>query len=217
MFITFPKRKGFSARNVERRDCVGNGNSALKEVDKNASNDGGETNGGQAGTERSSPRESSTSNTSDLSRTRPRRKRRRRRRRVKKSQEEIQSPTDELKFQVRRKRGRRRRKRKQKVHAKENVMCLENSGSSSIPPLSSNSFSSVPSSSHSFNDHSHVSSMEYEHLPWANLKVPMDLSHVIIEVNDHGVDFDLQAQENHLRWLANLEKEKDTSLEQTSQ
>jgi len=214
MFITFPKRKGFSGRNVERRDFVGNGNSALKEVDKKASNDGGEKNGGQAGAEHSSPRESSTSNTTHLSR---RRKRRRRRRRVKKSQEEIQSPTDELKFQVRRKRGRRRRKRKRKVPAKENIMCLESGGSISIPPLSNHSYSSQPSSSHSSNDYSHVSPMEFENLPWANLKVPMDLSHMHIEVNDHGVDFDLQAQENHLRWLANLEKEKEISLEQTSQ
>jgi len=209
MFITFPKHKGFSAGNV--RDCVGSGNRALKEVGKNASNDSGEGND-QRSTERSSPRGGSTSNTSDLSRTRPRRKRRRRRRRVKKSQEEIQSHTGVLKFQVRRKRGRRRRKRKRKVHAKDNVMCLESSGSVSIPPMSSNG-------SHSSNDFSHVSPMEYENLPWANLEVPMDLSHVNIEVKDHGVDFDLQARENHLRWLANLEKanEKSTCLEKISQ
>jgi len=213
MFITFPKRKGFSVSNVERRDCVVNGNSALKEVDKKASKDGRETNGGHAGAELSSPRESSESNNSDLSRNKPRRKRRRRRRRVKKSQEDTQSPTDELKLQVRRKRGRRRRKRKRKVLAKENIMSLESGCSITIPPLSSNSFRWQPSSSHSPNDYNHVSPMEYENLPWANLKVPMDLSHVNIEVNDDGVDFDLQAQENHLRWLANLEKEKEMSLE----
>jgi len=213
MFIRIPKLKGFSAGNAERRHCVRSGNRSLKQVDKNASNDGGERND-QEGIERSSP---STSNTSDLSRTRPRRKRRRRRRRVKKSHEEIQSPTNELKFQVKRKRGRRRRKRKRKVHAKENVMRLESSGSVSIPLQSSNG--SQPSSSHSSNDSSPVSSMEYENLPYANLEVPMDLSHIHFEVKDHGVDFDLQARENHLRWLANLEKanEKDTCLEKKSQ
>jgi len=219
MFATFPKRKGFSEKNAERRDCVGNGNHALKEVGNNVSNDGVNRNGGQTVLERASPTESLNSNTSNISRTRPRRKRRRRRRRPKKSQEEIQSPTDELKFQVRRKRGRRRRKRKRKVHVKENVMCLESSGSASTPPLSSNSFGSQTSSLQSCNDSSQVSQMEYENLPWANLKMPMDLSLVDLEVNGDGVDFDLQAQENHQRWLANLEKagEKDICLDNTSQ
>merc|ERR1719285_207911 len=168
--------------------------------------------------DRASHREGSNSNTSNISRVRPRRKRRRRRRRVKKSPEEVQTATDELKFQVRPKRGRRRRKRKRKVHIKENGMCLESSGAST-PPLSSNSFGSQPSFSQSCNDFSQGSPMEYENLPWANLKVPMDLSLVDLEINGDGVDFDLQAQKNHLRWLANVEKarENDVCLHNTSE
>merc|ERR1719510_2169072 len=155
-------------------------------------------------------REGSNSNTSNISHTRPRRKRRRRRRRVKKSLEEVQTPTDELKFQVRPKRGRRRRKRKRKVHIKENVMSLGSSGASTAP--SSNSFGSQPSLSQSCNDFSQGSQMEYENLPWANLKEPMDLSLVDLEVNGDEVDFDLQAQENHQRWLANLKKARENDV-----
>lgn len=216
MFVTFAKRNGLTEKSVERRNCVRNGNQTLKEARLKTSNDSGKRNDGQAGVE-SSLRENTKSNTSDISRPRPRRKRRRRRRRVRKSQEEIQSPAHELKFQVRRKRGRRKRKRKRKVHIKENVMFLESSGSASTQPLLSNS--SPQSFSQSSNDLSHVSSMECENLPWANLEVPMDLSLVNLEVNGHGVDFEMQAQENHLRWLANLEKvrEKAICLDDTSQ
>jgi len=217
MFITFPKRKD-SARNLERRESLGNGNHGLKEVGNKASNDGGDRNGGLKGMEYTSSRGGSNSNTSNISRVRPRRKRRRRRRRVKKSLEEVQSPTDELKFQVRPKRGRRRRKRKRKVQIKENVLCLGSSGAST-PALSSNSVGSHPSFSQSCNDFSQGSPMEYENLPYANLEVPMDLSLVDLEVNGDGVDFDLQAQENHLRWLANVEKarENDVCSHNTSQ
>jgi len=212
MFVTFPKRKGFQARNVERRDNIGNRNHALKKADTKACSNGGDRNGAHKDTERSLPEERSNSNTSDISRTRSRRKRRRRRRR-KKSPEEIQSPTDELKFQVRPKRGRRRRKRKRKVNLKENVMCMESSGSVSTPPLFTNSFGSPLQLSNEFRQ---VSPMDYENLPWANLEVSMDLTLVNLEVSGDGVDFDLLARENHSRWLANLEKAR-ACIDNTSQ
>jgi len=232
MFLTFAKRNGFTERIVGRRNCVRNGKNVLKEVGNcirngkytlkearlKTSNDSGDRKVGQANVESSSPRASSKNISTD-SRSRPRRKRRRRRRRVRKSQDEIGSLTHELKFQVQRKRGRRKRERKRKVHGKENVMCLDSSGSGSSLPLSSNSSGSHQSSPQSSNGFSHISSMEIESLPWANLEVPMDLSLVNLEVSGHGVDFEMQARENHLRWLANLEKarEKDVCSDNTSQ
>jgi len=228
MFLTFAKRNGFTERNVGRRNCVRNekhvlkeagkcirnGKHALKEARIKTSNNSGNRNFGQANIESSFPRASSKCVSSD-SRSRPRRKRRRRRRRVRKSQEDIGPLTHELKFQVQRKRGRRKRERKRKVH----VMCLVSSGSASSVPLSSNSSGSHQSSPQSSNGFSHVSSMEVENLPWANLEVPMDLSLVNLEITGDGVDYEMQARENHLRWLANLEKarEKEVCSDNTSQ
>jgi len=153
----------------------------------------------------------SNSNTSDELRNKPRRRRRRRRRRVNKSRSENQVPTDESKFQVRRKRG-GRRNRKRKVNAKENATCQVISGSASNPLLSTNSLGPIQSFSQPSNDVSQVSQMEYQNLPWANLELPMDLSRFKIEIVGDGVDFDQQARENHLRWLANLSKCEERKL-----
>jgi len=54
-----------------------------------------------------------------------------------------------------------------------------------------------------------MSPMEYANLPWANLDLPMDLSLFELEINEDGVDFDLEARENHKRWLANLQRARE--------
>jgi len=232
MSVTFAKHNGFTERKVRRRNCVRNGKHVLKEVGNcvrngkhavkearlKTSNNSGDRIVGQANVESSTPRASSKSISSD-SRSRPRRKRRRRRRKGRKSQEKGGSLTNELKFQVQLKPGRRKRKGKRKIHVKKNVMCLDSSGSASSLPLSSNSSGSHQTSPQSSNGFSHVSSTEDEKLPWANLEVPMDLSLVNLEISGHGVDFEMQAQESHLRWLANLEKarEKDVCSDNTSE
>jgi len=158
--------------------------------------------------------ETSTRNISDLTDTKQKgkRRRRRRKRKGKKTSEETLKPTDECN-QVRRKLGRRkprrRRKRKRKVNAQKDVMYLKISESVSTPPMSNKAMGKIPSSSPLFNDVSQVSTMEYENLPWANLAEPMDLRFIDLEVKGCGVDFDLQARENHLRWLANVAKARE--------
>jgi len=76
--------------------------------------------------------------------------------------------------------------------------------SSSSLPVTVNSGGSQPNSSNPS-----TSPMDYDKLPWVNLNVPMDLSLVELEIHDEGFDFDLQCRNNHKRWLANLEREKN--------
>jgi len=126
---------------------------------------------------------------------------------------ESQKPDNEVNHQTQRKQRRRRRNRKRKVSPVNlNIMSLESSSSvSHVPSPLVNSIGNqkaYPNSSNSSN----VSPMEYDNLPWANLNVPMDLTFFEFAVTDQGVDFDRQARENHLRWLANLEKERNINI-----
>jgi len=105
--------------------------------------------------------------------------------------------------QARRKPRNKKRNRKRKASpASETVMSLQSSSSS--VPLTVNSGGSQPNLSNPS-----TSPMDYEKFPWVNLNVPMDLSLVEFEIHDEGFDFDLQGRNNHKRWLANLEKEKN--------
>jgi len=80
----------------------------------------------------------------------------------------------------------------------------ETSCSGSYHQLSSNIFSSPHLSS--IVDNSSYSQIDNFDFPWGNLDMPMDLSQIEFEIKDkHEVDFELLAQKNHERWLANLE------------
>jgi len=106
-------------------------------------------------------------------------------------------------IQARRKPRNKKRNRKRKSSpASETVMSLQSSSSSVSATV--NSGGSQPNSSNTS-----TSPMDYDKLPWVNLNVPMDLSRVELEIHDKGFDFDLQGQNNHNRWLANLEREKN--------
>jgi len=85
---------------------------------------------------------------------------------------------------------------------------MDISGYVSFLPLSTNSCGSQPSSSN-FVDGSNVSPMEYTNLPLANVYLPKDLSLFELEINENGVDFDLEARENHKRWLTNLQRARE--------
>jgi len=80
----------------------------------------------------------------------------------------------------------------------------ETSCSGSYHQLSSNIFNPLYLSS--VVDNSSHSQLDNFDFPWGNLDMPMDLSQIEFEIKDkHGVDFELLAQKNHERWLANLE------------
>jgi len=215
MFSTYSKRKGASARGGERKRRGEDGSRTSKKaastVGKKATKEGvgrrPRKNVGDGQQDRK--RSSSNSDTSGRATTKNQRRRRRRRRRPRENQEKVQVQAEVSGSKGRRKNGRRKRKPKRETQAeKENVVCSESSGSVSRLTLSSNSCGSQPGES-SFVECSNVLPMEVDNLPWANLNVPMDLSHVYLQINGHGVDFDLQARKNHERWLSNLEKVRE--------
>jgi len=142
---------------------------------------------------------SSNSETNDKSRIRTRRRKRRRMR-----ARENQEANDGFKSQ--KKQGHRKSKPKRKGTTRVIAGCSESSWSGSYPQPSSNTCA-LQNLSQVIDHNSNASSTEYFNLPWGNLDLPMDLSHIEFEVNDkHAVDFELLAQKNHERWLANLEK-----------
>jgi len=206
-------RKGQLGRTSNRKKRTGRSNQTLKNnpkninVGKDASNEkntsggkdvskGGFTKSGQKGTG-----------------CRSRTRRRKKQIDATQTHEESQKPDNDVNHQTRRKQRRRRRNRKRKVSpVNSNIMSLESSSSVSHAPSphvkSLGNQKVYPNSSNSSN----VSPMEYDNLPWANLNVPMSLTFFEFEVTDQGVDFDRQARENHLRWLANLEKERNINI-----
>lgn len=211
------KRKGGSGRGGERKRRGEDGSCKSKEaastVSKNATKEGvgRRRRKNAAGSQQDKKSSSSNSDISGKAGTKNQRKRRRRRRRNRENQEKVQVQAEVSGSKGRKKKGRRKRKPKCEAQAqteRENVVCSESSGSVSHLPLSSNSSGSQPdcSNSSSFVDCNHALPMEVDNLPWANLDEPMDLSHVRLQIKGHGVDFDLQARENHQRWLSNLEK-----------
>jgi len=206
MSSSISKRKERSGRDGNRRKRGECSNQTSKDNNNNGGNNsskGRYRKNNKKSTDRS--KDSSTSDTSGRYRNR------RRKKQVKATESHEENQKPDMNVQGRRKQRSRKRNHKRKASpASETVMSLESS--SSHMPVLVNSHGSTPISSNS----SHVSPMEYDNLPWANLDVPMDLSLVELEINDQGVDFDLQAQKNHMRWLANLEKEKNINLKKTA-
>jgi len=218
MFSVYSKPKGSSAKGGKKKRRGDDGSRTSKEVastvGKNATKEVGRRRPRKnvAGGQKDRKCSSSKSDTSGRAGTKSQRRRRRRRRRNRENQEKVEVQTEVSGSKGRRKKGRRKRKPKPEAQVeKENVVCSESSGSVSHLPLSSNSCGSQPgcSNSSSFVDCSNALPMEVDNLPWANLDVPMDLSHVHLQINGDGVDFDLQAQKNHQRWLSNLEKARE--------
>merc|ERR1719320_1452830 len=196
----------------QRRRRARGGNNMPKEstiVINNISKEGERTSrksagggGGQTGIRRSS-RERSNRDTSGKTYGRPQRRRRRKNRQ---NQEENKPLKNGMKVLGRRKPDPKKRKSKRGKPDTRDKMDI--SGCVSPLPLSTNSSGSQPGSSN-FVDGSNVSPMEYANLPWANLDLPMDLSLCELEINENGVDFDLEARENHKRWLANLQRARE--------
>lgn len=212
------KRKGGSGRGGKRKihgeDGSRTSKDAVSTVGKNATKKvgGRRPRKNVAGGQQDRKCSPSKSDTSVRAGTKSQRRRRRRRRRNRENQKKDEVQTEVSGSKVKKKKGRRKRRPKSEAQVeKENVVCSESSGSVSHLPLSSNSCGSQPgcSNSSSFVDCSNALPMEVENLPWANLDVPMDLSHLHLQINGHGVDFDLQAQKNHQRWLSNLEKARE--------
>lgn len=209
------KRKGRSRGFNKKRGNAG-ANPVATAVDQDASKEGEaarsskKRNGGGEGGRKSSSSNSDNGSKSGI------RTRRRRRRRMKARQ------MQEGYAEVRKSKGHWRRKPRKSVSTtKESVGCSESSWSGSHLPMSSTTPHSsnvtdtkhVPTkvhySSNLFRDayFSHVSKIDCFKLPWANLDVPMDLSHIKLEVkNRDGIDFELLAEKNHQRWCANLMK-----------
>jgi len=213
MFSVHSKRKGGAASGGKSKKRVEDGSRISKEaaliVGKNATK---EVVGRKPRKKQDRKCSSSKSDTSGRAGSKSQRRRRRRRRRKREKQEKVQVQAEVSGSKGRRKKGRRKRKPKREAQVeKENIVCSESSGSISHLPLSSNSCGSQPgcSNSTSFVDCSNASPMEVDNLPWANLDVPMDLRHLQLQINGHGVDFDLQARKNHQRWLSNLEKARE--------
>jgi len=218
MYPTNSKRKGASVKGGRRKKRGEDGSRTSKKaastVCKNATKEGvgRRPRKNRGGGQQDRKRSSSNSDTNGRAMTKNQRRRRRRRRRNQENQEKVQVQAEVSGSKGRRKKGRRKRKPKREAQAeKENVLCSESSGSVSHLALSSISCGSQPGCSHSssFVECSLALPMEVDNLPWANLKVPMDLSHVHLEINGHGVDFDLQARKNHERWLSNVEKARE--------
>merc|ERR1719320_174470 len=161
--------------------------------------------GDQTGIRRSS-RERSNRDTSGKTYGRAQRRRLRRRRKSKQNQEENKPLNNGMKVWARRKPDPKKRKPKRGKPDTRNNM--DSSGSVSPLPLSTNSSGSQPGSSN-FVDGSNVSPMEYANLRLANLDLPMDLSLFELEINEDGVDFDLEARENHKRCLANHQRTRE--------
>jgi len=118
--------------------------------------------------------------------------------------EKVQTPNIELNRRAQRTKGRKGGNPK-RGGKKKNVVSSESGGSYSTLPMSSISQLGYSHSS-SLADYGQASQVKFDHLPWANLDVPMDLSQIRLEINRCGMDFDLQARKNHQRWLTNLEK-----------
>jgi len=199
----FSKRKERSGWSFERRKSQ-TGSKASKEVTYLSSNASkGEDHGarksvGPGGRHATRRNSSSNSETSDKSRIRTRRRKRRRMR-----ARENQEANGGFK-----KKGHRKSKPKRKVTARGIAGCSESSWSGSHPLPTSNT-SGLSNLSQPTDCWSHDFPDEYFKLPYGNLNLPMDLSHIEFEVNDkHAVDFELLAQKNHERWLANLKKER---------
>jgi len=211
------KRKGGSGKNGggRRRHAVGDRRTSKEATAEGSNGYGGRTTrktgngGGKAGR-----RCSNTENSKGEPSGRPCIKQQRRRRKRwtgtnKDKKKKTQMSNVGLNRRVQRKKNLKRGNPKRGVSSQRNhVLSSESSGSYSNVPMSSISCGSQPGCSNLSNlpDRDNVSPVEFDHLPWANLNVPMDLSLFQLEINNHGVDFDLQARKNHLRWLANLEK-----------
>lgn len=211
------KRKGGSGKNGGgRRRRVVNERRTSKESTTEGSNGyGGRTerktaNGGGKAGRRCSHTDNSKGEPSGRSDTKQQRRRRKKWTGGNKDKKKkAQMSNVGLNRMVQRKKNLKRGNPKRGVPSQRNhVLSSESSGSYSNIPMSNISCGSQPGCSNSSNlpDCDHASPAELDHLPWANLHVPMDLSLVQLEINNHGVDFDLQARKNHLRWLANLEK-----------
>lgn len=214
------KRKGRSGRGFTKRRGSNGTNAQATTLDKHASKKGNEGASGWRTGQVSGDvcRKSSSSNSDNGSKSGIRTRRRRRRRmRARQKQEEYGEP--------RKNKGQRKRKPKMHIlNTKDTVGCSESSWSGSQLPSSSTAYglqhsSNFPDSNHNsqiynFNQCSQKhalcsngSTIECLKLPWANLNLPMDLSLLVLDVkNNDGIDFDLLAKENHLRWRANLLK-----------
>jgi len=216
----FSKRKGGSGKKGGgRRTRIQSGRPTSKvTIEVNV---GGRTakkvahEGGKKG-KRQSQMEHSNSDTSGRSNTKPKRSRKRWFAGVKKKKDKLQTP--DLGFKRRTQGNKSRKGRNFKrggSSGRKNVVSSESSGSNSVLPMSSISSGSLPGYLHSSKllGCGQTSPVEFDHLPWANLEVPMDLSFVRLEINHCGVDFDLQARKNHRRWLANLEKVRVGSVQ----
>lgn len=221
------KRKGRSGMGFNRRRGSSGTNAQATTSDKHACIKGNEgASGWRTGQVTGDGfRKSSSSNSDNGSKSGIRTRRRRRRRmRARQKQEEYGEPRKNI--------GQRKRKPKMHIlNTKETVGCSESSTSGSLLPSPSAAYGLRHSSN--FTDSNHTSQI-YKYnprsrkhtlcsngstigclkLPWANLNLPMDLSHIVLEVkNNDGIDFDLLAKENHQRWRANLLKvQKWTSL-----
>lgn len=105
------------------------------------------------------------------------------------------------------KQGHRKSKPKRKVTTTRMIMGSSESSWSGTHLLPSSNTSGLPNVSPMIDYNSSVSTTEYFNIPWGNLDLPMDLSHIEFEVKDkNAVDFELLARKNHERWLANLQK-----------
>jgi len=214
----FSKRKGGSGKKGGgKRTLVQNGRLASKEsineVSVGRHTAKKVTNGGGKKGRRRPQTENSNSDTSGRSNTKPKRRRRKSWfASFKDKKDKIQKP--EVGFKRRPKRNKSRKGANSKrggSSGRKNVISSESSGSYSVLPMSG----PQPGHLHSSNppDSEQTSPLEFDHLPWANLEVPMDLSFVQLEINHSGVDFDLQARKSHQRWLANLEKVRVGSVQ----
>jgi len=205
--------KGLLRKASNRRKRAGRSNQTQKNYPKNtnpgkdASNDKNKSGGKDV--HRGGYTKSSQEGKSHRSRTR----RRKKQKEVTQTHEESKTPDNEVKHQTPRKQRRRRRNRRRKVSpVNSNIMSLESSSSvSHVPSPHVNQRGNQKAYTISSNS-SHGSPMEYYNLPWANLDVPMHLPVFEFEVTGQKVDFERQARENHLRWLANLEKERNINI-----
>jgi len=214
----FSKRKGGSGkRGGGRRTRVQNGRRTTKEV-KNEGNNGGRpakktvNDGGKKGR---NPQhvENSSSDTSGRSNAKPQKRRRKKWFvSLKEKKDKVKTPEVVFKRKAHRNKSRRGVNPKRGVsYGRKNLANSDSSGSYSNLPstgaLTGYNQSSKPT------DVRRITRVENDQLPWANLDMPMDLSFIRLEVDQCGVDFDLQARKNHQRWLANLEKVRVGSVQ----